>query len=59
MKKLYRSRDDKMICGVCGGLAKYFDVDSSLVRIGCALILFTGAGFLAYILAALIVPYEY
>ena len=58
-KKLYRSRTDKKLTGVCGGLAKYFSVDPTVVRLVCALIcLFTGAGLLAYIIAALVIPEE-
>lgn len=56
-KKLYRSRTDSMIAGVCGGLAKYFDIDTSLVRVGA--VLFTlawGSGLLAYVILWLIVP---
>lgn len=34
MKRLYRSDRDKMICGVCGGIAEYFDLDPTLVRLG-------------------------
>lgn len=59
MKRLFRSKDDNMISGVCGGIAKYFDIDSSLVRIGW--VLFSGlggSGILAYIIAAIIIPYE-
>lgn len=55
MKKLYKSRTDKKICGVCGGIAEYFNVDSTLVRL--ALVLFCcvgGSGVLAYIIAALV-----
>ena len=56
-KKLYRSRTDKKICGVCGGLGKYFDIDPTLVRLGVVLFaLFAGCGVLAYIIAALIIP---
>ena len=58
-KKLYRSRTDKKICGVCGGLAKYFGMDSTIARLVCALaVLFTGVGLLAYIVAALVIPEE-
>lgn len=60
MKRLFRSRDEHMVCGVCGGIAKYFDVDPSLVRLGW--ILFSGlggSGILAYIIAAVVIPYEY
>lgn len=57
-KKLRRSRSEKMIAGVCGGLAEYFDLDPSLVRIGYALLtLFTAfAGVLVYIIMWIIVP---
>lgn len=59
MKRLYKSRVNKKICGVCGGLAEYFEIDSTLVRL--ALVVFTclgGAGILAYIIAAIIMPYK-
>jgi phage shock protein C len=50
-KKLYRSRHDRMIAGVCGGLAEYFDIDSTLVRlIAVALTLAGGSGILAYLI---------
>jgi len=56
-KKLYRSYDDKVIAGVCGGLAEYFGLDASLVRIAfAATVLFAGTGILFYILCALIIP---
>ncbi len=57
-KKWYRSRKDKMIGGVAGGLAEYFDVDPTIVRILFVVGLFMGAGFLAYILLWIIVPEE-
>ena len=59
MKKLYRSKKDKMVGGVCGGLADYFDIDPTLVRV--AWVLFTlagGSGILAYIIAWIIIPEE-
>ena len=56
-KKLYRSRKDKMLAGICGGLAEYFDVDPSLVRLASVLLcLYAGTGLLVYILAAIIIP---
>lgn len=56
-KKLYKSKSEKMICGVCGGIAEYFDIDPTLVRLGCAVITFgTGVGLLGYIAAAIIIP---
>lgn len=57
-KKWYRSRKDKMIGGVAGGLAEYFEVDPTIVRILFVVGLFLGAGFLAYILLWIIVPEE-
>lgn len=56
-KKLYRSMTDKKLCGICGGLGDYFEIDSTVVRL--LWVLFTlcgGAGLLAYIICALIVP---
>lgn len=57
MKRIYRSRQERMVCGVCGGIAEYFDLDPSLVRLGW--IIFSamgGSGFLAYIIAAVVIP---
>ena len=57
MKKLYRSRNNKMIAGVCGGIAEYFGWDSTLVRLAFALFAISGGGgILAYIVAAMIIP---
>ena len=55
-KKLYRVEEGKMICGVCGGLAEYFDLDQTVVRLGTVLFCCMGGGLLAYIIAALIIP---
>lgn len=56
-KKLYRSNDNKIIAGVCGGIAEFFSLDPTLVRLGlvvfCAL---GGSGILAYIIVAIIMP---
>ncbi len=58
-KKLYRSRKDKMIGGVAGGLAEYFDLDPTLVRIVFVVSLFLGgSGILAYIILWIVVPEE-
>ena len=57
-KKWYRSRKDKMIGGVAGGLAEYFDIDPTIVRILFVVGLFMGAGFLAYIVLWIVVPEE-
>lgn len=56
-KKLYKSRTDRKICGVCGGIAEYFGIDPTIVRLIWAIfILCLGTGFLAYFLAALVLP---
>ena len=56
-KKLYRIRSGRNILGVCGGLANYFDIDPTIVRVVFALIgLFWGAGILAYFIMALVIP---
>ena len=56
-KKLYRLRTGRKILGVCGGLANYFDIDPTIVRVVFALIgLFWGAGILAYFIRALVIP---
>ena len=57
-KRLYRSVDDRMIAGVCGGIAEYFDIDPSLVRLLFVFGFFaTGSGLLwAYLIMMLIVP---
>ena len=58
-RRLFRSRGDRVIGGVCGGVAKYFNIDPVLVRVGAvALIFLGGAGILAYIAAVLLVPNE-
>ena len=57
MKKLYKTEQDKIICGVCGGIAEYFDVDPSLIRvITIALCFMGGGGILAYLIIACILP---
>jgi phage shock protein C len=57
MRRLYRSEENRMICGVCGGIAEYFNLDPTLVRLGWVLIsCLWGAGLLAYIIAAIIIP---
>ena len=56
-KRLYRSKKDKMLAGICGGLSEYFDVDPSLVRLATVLLcLYAGTGLLVYIIAAIIIP---
>lgn len=57
-KKLFKSEKNKKICGVCGGIAEYFDIDSTLVRLGWIIFACFAAGILAYILAAIVMPTE-
>jgi phage shock protein C len=58
-RKLYRSKDDRMLAGVCGGLAEYFKIDATVVRllfvIGTVL---GGPGLLAYIICLVLMPLE-
>ena len=55
MKKLYKSQTDRKICGVCGGIAEYLGIDSTIVRLIWVLfILCFGTGILAYFLFALV-----
>ena len=58
-KRLYKSRTNRMIAGVCGGIAEYFDVDPTIIRLIAVLLLFVGVfvgGVIAYIIAAAIIP---
>ena len=56
-KRLQRSEHDKWIGGVCGGIAEYFNIDPTLVRLAwVVLTCFGGSGILAYIVAAIIIP---
>jgi phage shock protein C len=55
-RKLYRSADDRILAGVCGGLAEYFDVDPVLTRIAFVIFSMGGMGVFAYIILALIIP---
>lgn len=57
VKKLYRSREDRVFGGVCGGLAEYFALDSTLIRLLFVFFAFAGGpGFLAYIIMLFVVP---
>ena len=55
-KKLYRSTTNKTIAGVCAGLAEYLNIDPTIVRVIWALVALSGAGLLAYLVCALIIP---
>lgn len=56
-KKLYKSNTDKKIDGVCAGLAEFLGIDATIIRlVWVFVVLFAGAGILAYIIAALVIP---
>ncbi len=56
-KRLYKSNTDKKLDGVCAGIAEYFDVDPTIIRLVWALaVLVAGTGILAYIVAAIVLP---
>jgi len=59
-RKLYRSRNDHMIAGVCGGLGKYLGIDPTLIRLAFVLLLLfgIGSGLLVYLAMMLLVPLE-
>jgi len=56
--RLYRSEDDRILGGVCGGLAQHLDLDPSLVRIITVLLIFSGISPIFYLIAWLIIPSE-
>lgn len=58
MKKLYRSQSSRTICGVCGGIGEYFNIDPTIIRLAWILFGLTGTGILAYFVAAVIIPDE-
>lgn len=59
MRKIYKSSTDKKICGVCGGIAEYFDIDVTIVRIVmAALVLTADVGLILYIIAAIVMKEE-
>lgn len=60
MRKLVKSNQNRIFCGVCGGIAEYFNIDATIIRLVWALFCIAGgSGVLAYIIAAIIIPAEY
>lgn len=56
-KRLYKDTSDKKLCGVCSGIAEYFGIDPTIVRLAwVAFVVFGGCGILAYIIAAIVMP---
>ena len=58
MKKLYRSKEDRKLFGVCGGLGQYFNLDATIVRLVFVILGLMHVGVLFYILAVFIIPEE-
>lgn len=56
MKKLYKSSSNRKICGVCGGLAEYFNIDATIVRLVFVLFGLLSVGVAFYLIAALLMP---
>jgi phage shock protein C len=56
IRRLYRSRRERMLCGVCGGLGEYFNVDPVLIRLAFLILAFGGAGIFAYLVLWIVVP---
>ena len=57
MKRLYRVEEGKMLAGVCGGIAEYFDIDPTIIRLAfAAFCIAGGSGLIVYIAAAIIIP---
>lgn len=58
-KRIYRSKTEKMIGGVCGGVGEYFDIDPTIVRLLWVVAAFVcGGGILAYLIALIVIPYD-
>ncbi|MCX6808476.1 MAG: PspC domain-containing protein [Candidatus Berkelbacteria bacterium] len=57
-KKLYRSCHDRILGGVAGGLGQYFETDPSIIRLIFLILLFTGVGFLFYLIAWIVIPLD-
>ena len=57
-KRLYRSRENRMLCGVCGGLGEFFGLDATIVRLLVAILAVSsiGTGVLIYFIAAFVIP---
>jgi len=58
MTRLYRSESDRILGGVCGGIAEKYDLDPSLVRLAAVLLVIGQVGILGYVIAWIIIPTE-
>lgn len=55
-KRLFKSRTNRVICGVCGGLGEYFNIDPTIIRLLFVLLGCTATGIFVYIIAAIVIP---
>lgn len=55
-KRLYKSNTNRVICGVCGGLGEYFNIDPTIIRLLFVLLGCTTTGIIVYIIAAIVIP---
>lgn len=55
-KRLYRSNRDRLLCGVCGGIGEYFNIDPTIIRLVWAVFACSGPGLIAYVVAAVVIP---
>lgn len=55
-KRLYKSSTNRVLCGVCGGLGEYFNIDPTIIRLILVLLGCSGSGIVAYVVAAIIMP---
>lgn len=55
-QRLYRSNNERMFLGVCGGIAERYGLDPTLVRLAFVLLFFTGPGLIVYLISALVIP---
>lgn len=55
-KRLFKSRTNRVLCGVCGGLGEYFDIDPTIIRLLFVLLGCTTTGIIVYIIAAIVIP---
>lgn len=58
-KRLYKSRNNRVICGVCGGIGEYLNIDPTIIRLLMVLLGFTASGIIIYLVAAIIIPEAY
>jgi phage shock protein C len=57
-KKLYRSRKDYMLAGICDGLGEYFDIDPTIISLAVAFSIFLGGGIFVYLIAWIVISLE-